>query len=41
LRNKTDTCGLKRAESNISEELSGSGRGEVNACAVVASGLVT
>jgi len=41
LGNETDTCGLKRAERNISEEFCECGGGEVNGCAVVGSGLVS
>ena len=40
LGNETDTGGLKRAKGEISEELGGSGRGEVDGGAVVGSGLV-
>lgn len=41
LRNETDTGGLERAEGDVSEELGGGGRGEVDSSAVVAGILVT
>jgi hypothetical protein len=40
LRNKTDTGSLKRAQSNVSDELSSSGRCGVDGNTVVGSGLV-
>jgi len=41
LGNETDTGSLKRAKRDISEELSNTGRGEVNGCAVVGGSLET
>lgn len=41
LRDETDTGGLKRAESDISEELSNTGRCQVNSCAVVGGSLIS
>jgi hypothetical protein len=41
LRDETDTGSLKRAESDISEELGGTGRGEVDGSAVVGGSLIT
>ena len=41
LSDETDTGGLERAEGDISEELAGSGRGEVDGSAVVAGSLET
>jgi hypothetical protein len=41
LRDETDTSGLERAQSDISEELGESGRSQVDSSAVVSSGLVT
>lgn len=40
LRDKTDTGGLQRAESNVGEELGSSGRGEVNRGSVLRGRLV-
>lgn len=41
LGNETDTGGLKRAKGDISEELSGTCRCEVDSCAVVGGSLVS
>jgi hypothetical protein len=41
LRDETDTGSLKRAEGDISEELGGTGRGEVDGSAVVGGSLIT
>lgn len=41
LRDETDTGSLKRAKSDIGEELGGGGRGEVDSSAVVGGSLVT
>lgn len=41
LRDETDTGGLERAEGDISKELSETGRGEVDGCAVVGGSLVS
>jgi hypothetical protein len=40
LRDETDTGGLKRAEGDIGEELSGGGRGKVDSSSVLGGGLV-
>jgi hypothetical protein len=40
LGHKTDTGGLKRAQSDISDELGGGGGGEIDGGAVVGGGLV-
>lgn len=40
LRDETDTGGLKGAEGDIGEELSGSGRGEVDSSSVLGGSLV-
>ena len=39
LGDETDTGSLERAEGNVGEELSESGRGQVDGCAVVGGGL--
>jgi hypothetical protein len=41
LRDKTDTGSFQRAEGNVGEEFSGSGRGEVDGSAVLGGRLVT